>query len=197
MESLRGSEIFIKKLKHKVTPGEIELIRRAYEQAKSGHRGQPRDGGERYFEHPKGTALILIDELQIYDSEMIIAALLHDIVEDTWLLSPEAIGDFFGVRVAYLVSMVTKKKNATPEEKQLYLDNIAASDEDVRIIKLADRLHNIRSLGTCTRQKQLRQLNETRAFFIPLAWKTNAYLAQELLENCDRIEEGLLQTPTK
>ncbi|KKR47315.1 MAG: (P)ppGpp synthetase I, SpoT/RelA [Parcubacteria group bacterium GW2011_GWA2_40_8] len=195
MESLHGSEVFLQKLKHKVTPKEIELIRRAYEQAKSGHRGQPRDGGERYFEHPKGTALILIDELHIYDSEMIIAALLHDIVEDTWLLSPKAIHDFFGDRVAYLVGMVTKKENATPEEKQSYLDNIAGAGEDVRIIKLADRLHNMRSIETCTREKQLRQLQETKTFFMPLAWKTNAYLAQELEEVCEKTELRLSQNP--
>lgn len=188
MVETRNSETFLAKLKWKVSEREIVRIERAYRESKYGHRGQPRDGGERYFEHPKGVALILIDELQIYDSDMIIAALLHDIIEDSYILKPKEIEEIFGEKVRYLVDTLSKKPNSTQEDKQAYLEGIAQASTEVQIIKLADRLHNMRSIGSCTLDKQRRNLEETRNFFLPLAWRINPYLAQALEEACEHVE---------
>lgn len=101
---------FIERFRLKATPDEIERINFAYDMAKYGHRNQSRDSGERYFEHLRATAIILVDELGITDTEIIIAGLLHDMLEDNFLLNPERIKLTFGERVSMLVTTVSKPK---------------------------------------------------------------------------------------
>ena len=190
MPKVRGSEEFLKKLRHKVSPRELDFIMLAYRLSKYGHRDQIRDSGERYFEHPKAVALILIDELQIYDAEMIIAALWHDLKEDKpWMLEWKDIELIFGARVRELVHMLTKEPESSTKEKVEYLERIAVAGEDVRFIKLADRLHNVRTLSSCPSKKQARYLKETREFFIPLAHATHPYLAEQIEKECAKITE--------
>ena len=189
MSKVRGSEEFSKKLRHKVSPHELDFIMLAYRLSKYGHRDQARDDGERYFEHPKAVALILIDELQIYDAEMIIAALLHDLKEDTWMLEWRDIELIFGARVRELVHMLTKEPESSIKEKAEYLERIVVASEEARLIKLADRLHNVRTLSSCSPAKQARYLEETREFFIPLARATHPYLAEQIEKACAKITE--------
>jgi len=190
VEDPRDSEIFLRRLRRRVSLHERQLIDLAYRLSKYAHRGQTRDGGERYFDHPKSVALILIDELQIYDADMIIAALLHDVVEDTWMLSHRDVALIFGTRVARMVKLLTKERNPTAVQKLRYLKRIATADEDIRIIKLADRLHNVRTLSTCSADKISRNLSETCDVFVPMAQKTNPYLAEQLRKACAEIADG-------
>lgn len=184
-----GREEFRAKLVHKVSPRELKLIMLAYKFSKYGHRGQVRDGGGRYFDHPKAVALILIDELGYYDSEMIIAALLHDVVEDTYLFDFEDIETIFGSRVENIVCLLTKDKDpAFKEAKRQYLSAIAqAEDAAVRIIKLADRLHNLRTLECCDEEKRARIVEETVEFYLPIAECANVYLACKIRALCERL----------
>ena len=80
-----GREEFEKLLRFKMSPDNLKLVMKAYRMSKYGHRGQKRDSGERYFEHPKTVALIIAGEFKIYDHEVISAALLHDDVEDSFI----------------------------------------------------------------------------------------------------------------
>ncbi len=159
----------------------------AYRLAKYAHRGQRRDGGKRYFDHPKRVALILIDELQIYDHEMIIAALLHDLKEDTFMLEWDDIELIWGMRVKEMVDALTKEVHLTDREERdrRYKTKIRAADRQTKLVKLADRLDNLRDFDACTPEKQRRYIQETRRDYLPLAWKTNRYLYRKMREICD------------
>jgi len=150
-----------------------ELLVHAYEVAAAQHEGQVRASGEPFLNHPLGTASICAD-LKL-DSATLAAALLHDVVEDTGM-SIERVRAEFGDEVALLVDGVTKLSQmsfSTVEEEQA--ENIrkmvVAMAKDIRVIliKLADRLHNMRTLGYLGKEKQIQKAKETLEIYAPLA----------------------------
>ncbi len=150
-----------------------ELVTRAFDLAVAQHREQRRASGEAYINHPVGTAGICAD-LRL-DSATIAAALLHDVVEDTGM-SIEAVRAEFGDEVALLVDGVTKLSQLafrTTEEEQAenIRKMIIAMAKDIRVIliKLADRLHNMRTLGYLGKDKQIVKARETLEVYAPLA----------------------------
>ena len=152
---------------------DFDTIDRAYLVAEEGHRGQVRQSGEKYIIHPLSVAEILT-ELQL-DDATICAAILHDVVEDT-LFTLDEIQDMFGEEVALLIDGVTKLgmiQFKSKEERQLetYRKMILATAKDIRviIIKLADRLHNMRTLKFMREDKQKRIARETLELYAPLA----------------------------
>lgn len=165
---------FMRRFRLKITPTDIEKLDYAYDMAKYGHRNQFRESGARYFEHVRATAIILVDELEITDVEIIIAALLHDMLEDSFLLTRDRIKITFGERVALMVSAVTKPKKgdlrfSSDHERHLwYFDQMRSSSLETKLLKLADRLQNMRTLDSCSPEKQIRKINETREIYIPL-----------------------------
>jgi GTP diphosphokinase / guanosine-3',5'-bis(diphosphate) 3'-diphosphatase len=146
-----GREKFAELLGFRLTSSELRRVMRAYKLAKYGHKDQLREDGERYFEHPKAVALILIQELRIIDADTIIAALMHDLQEDSFILSWEDIEDIFGKDVSRYVRAVTKEPNKD------YLGNLLEAPTPALFVKLADRLHNLRTLGACRPEKQLKK----------------------------------------
>lgn len=152
---------------------DLELIGRAYLVAKEGHAGQTRASGEPYINHPLNVAAILT-ELQL-DDTTIAAALLHDVVEDT-LFTLDEIEDMFGSEIALLIDGVTKIGQIafkTKEQQQIeaYRKLIIATAKDLRVIliKLADRLHNMRTLKFMREDKRKRTAKETMELYAPLA----------------------------
>lgn len=152
---------------------DTDLIRRAYELADAAHKGQKRVSGEDYIIHPLAVAKILTD-LQI-DDITISAAILHDVVEDTTHTLDE-MREFFGDEVAMLIDGVTKLgriQYKSKEEQQLesYRKMFLAMAKDIRVImiKLADRLHNMRTLKYMREDKQKRIARETIEIYAPLA----------------------------
>lgn len=159
---------------------EAELLRRAYEFAEQAHAGQQRASGEPYFTHSLEVARILAD-LRL-DHETIAAALLHDVVEDT-AFSMGAIVEHFGAGVAKLVDGVTKMdvirelpgRGESGRRERVHSESLRkmllAMAEDVRVvlIKLADRLHNMRTLDSLPAEAQRRIAQETLELFAPLA----------------------------
>ncbi|OGH91859.1 MAG: hypothetical protein A2534_05360 [Candidatus Magasanikbacteria bacterium RIFOXYD2_FULL_39_9] len=137
--------------------------------AKFGHRAQVRksvdDEGKpiRYFEHLRGAALILIDEVKIVDAEMIITALLHDSLEDTEDLTPEMIEHAFGSNV------VTKVKGLSKIPEEGYLERLMLSiDWEMLAIKGCDRLFNLRDLAQTDEAFRKKQVAETRDHYYHL-----------------------------
>src|SRR5690349_9219191 len=95
-------------IKKHFIPSQVRLIMLGYRLSKHGHRGQMRDGGGRYFDHPREVSLILLRQ-GVYDHEVIITALLHDVMEDSFILTWEDLEFIFGSRVCGLVKLVTKE----------------------------------------------------------------------------------------
>jgi len=151
-----------------------QLVAKAYEFAKKAHAGQKRRSGEDYFEHSAATAAILA-EIGMR-SKTTAAALLHDVPEDT-PVTIEEIREKFGPEIAKLVDGITKlgKLKLRGEKEEIHLENLRkiflAMAEDIRVvlIKLADRLHNMRTLGPLPKNKQQRIAKETMEIFAPIA----------------------------
>lgn len=165
---------FLKIIGNNFNKKQTNLIDFAYDLAKYGHKNQMRDSGSRYFEHIRAVTLILLKELEIFDSKVIISALLHDILEDSYILTKDRIRIIFGNKVAGFVETLTKPKKddvrfKTKQEKlDWYFKNIKNASYEVKLIKLADRLHNTRTLGFCSQEKQKRKIEETEKYFYTL-----------------------------
>ncbi len=166
---------------------DIELLKRAYQFAKESHEGQFRLSKEPYITHPTNVALILIDFGM--DVNSVVAGLLHDVVEDT-TVSKSKIATNFGEDVALLVDGVTKLGNVpltTKKERQV--ENIRkmllAMSKDIRviIIKLADRLHNMRTANGWSEQKRRSKSLETMEIYAPIAQRLGMRLIKEELED--------------
>ncbi len=149
-----------------------EVIRRVYAYAEAAHAGQKRDSGEDYIQHPLNVAAILVD--MDMDATSIQAALLHDVVEDTGVTIDE-IGELFGDKVKELVDGVTKLSRLSFQSKQeQQMENLRkmflamAHDLRVILIKLADRLHNMRTLKHLPEDKQRAIAKETLDIYAPL-----------------------------
>ncbi len=163
-------------LVHLHFPGDVDRIMFAYRQSKYGHKGQMREGGDRYFEHPKSIALMLI-EIGIRDPDFIILGLLHDIDEDSFILTHRDIGFTLGERVLHLVKRMTKDKERSKE--QYWSDQLADNDPGVQIGKCSDRLHNMSTLTDSDEptkhakklKKKHEQCEETREKVLPQARK--------------------------
>ncbi len=171
---IENRESFFKRFELKITADQMKMLKVAYKMAKYGHLNQIREGGERYFEHPRSAALILIDELGITNVILIMAILLHDLLEDSWLLDEESMTTLFGEEVAAIVSAVTKPRKDDPRFKNAherhvwYSERLKKSKIDAKLVKLADRLHNMRTLGFCSPEKRARKMKETRDVYFPL-----------------------------
>ncbi|WP_010630303.1 RelA/SpoT family protein [Sporolactobacillus vineae] len=152
---------------------DIELIKKAYEYAKKAHAGQLRKSGEPYITHPVEVAGILVN-LKM-DVTTIMSGFLHDVVEDT-PVTLDDVRNEFGDNVAMLVDGVTKLRHfeySSKEDQQAenHRKMFVAMARDLRcvIVKLADRLHNMRTLKYMTKEKQIQKANETMEIFAPLA----------------------------
>ncbi|NLE95502.1 MAG: bifunctional (p)ppGpp synthetase/guanosine-3',5'-bis(diphosphate) 3'-pyrophosphohydrolase [Dehalococcoidia bacterium] len=171
-------ETLIKEASVYIPPDKLEFIRSAYEFAAKAHAGQLRASGEPYLEHPLNVGLTLV-EYQL-DAEAIAAALLHDVVEDCDVTLDE-IASRFGSGVAKLVDGVTKLKRLASRSEEGEIDSrtqaenlrklLMATAEDLRVvlIKLADRLHNMRTLGALPLGKRRAIARQTLDVYAPLA----------------------------
>ena len=164
-----------------------KLIKKVYNYARTRHEGQLRKSGEPYIIHPVQVAYIL-STLGLDDST-ICAALLHDIVEDTEITKQDLETEF-GIEIAELVDGVTKLSKlqyASMEEQQVenYRKMFLAMGKDIRVIliKLADRLHNMRTLKYLTRDRQIANANETMELYAPLANRLGMYSLKWELED--------------
>lgn len=166
---------------------DLALLQRAFVVAEMSHRGQMRKSGEAYITHPLAVATILA-ELGA-DTTTLVAALLHDTVEDTEL-TLDKVRESFGEDVAHLVDGVTKLEkvdfnNRQEAEAETMRKILVATGRDLRVtvIKLADRLHNMRTIRHMRRASQIRIAEVTRDVFIPLAERLGIHVLKTELED--------------
>lgn len=190
------------KLWHEEQKAKMNLLHIAYSLAKAFHRWQTRLDGTRYFEHIKSVTYILITEFPTITFNQVVAAYLHDIVEDTDI-SLATIENIFWTDIANIVDSVTKKPDTyylrpdeqiiyewlTTEWKKEYLKNKKSSikarrtehyfghmydmDAEILQVKFADRIHNLRDLKHCKASKIKDQITETQAYLLPVAKEKN------------------------
>ena len=173
-------------ISQRTTEEQLQRIIASYHFAAEAHKEQKRRSGEPYITHPIAVAAILARELEMTDNT-VITAFLHDVVEDT-PHTVEEIRGMFGDDVAFLVDTVTKrKKDSYQHSKQVdnYRQILESVHYDVRalLIKLADRLHNMRTLESMRPDKQMKIAGETDYFYAPLANRLGLYHIKTELEN--------------
>ena len=179
-------ESLFARMSNRSTESEMQRIRAAYEMAADAHSNQNRKSGEPYIIHPIAVASIVAEELELGENP-VISAFLHDVVEDTDY-TIEDIQQRFGDDVAFLVDTVTKRnKDSYQYSKQVdnYRQILESVHYDIRalLIKLADRLHNMRTLESMRSDKQMKIAGETDYFYAPLANRLGLYHIKTELEN--------------
>ena len=177
-------EDLIKSFTRPLTPENEQLIRKAFEFANNAHMGIRRKSGEPYIIHPIAVAKIVVSEIGL-GTKSVLAAMLHDVVEDTEF-TLEDIENMFGEKVASLVDGLTKLSGTFDSNQATnFRKMLLTLSDDVRVIliKLADRLHNMRTLDSMPYQKQLKITSETLYILAPLAHRLGLYAIKSELED--------------
>ena len=184
---LREYRALLRSLKPKLKPGDKELLRRAFEMAADAHKTMRRKSGEPYILHPLAVARIGIEEIGL-GVRSTICALLHDTVEDTDI-TLEDIEREFGSEIARIVDGLTKISNVIDVNASQQAENFKkilltlTDDPRVILIKLSDRLHNMRTLDSMKREKQLKIASETVYVYGPLAHRMGLYNIKTEMED--------------
>ena len=165
-----------------------KMIEKAYKDAKKAFKGHFRDSGERYFEHLRAVALIVILYLRVRDYRLIVVALLHDIVEDRPEWTIERVAKEYGEDIAVLVEWCTKPggENST----RIYHERFALAPREFFLVKMADRLHNLLTMWTLEKDHIRKKVEETRIHYLPYA-EEHFILIHELEAILQKLEEYL------
>lgn len=186
---LKAYKKLLRSTKRHEAKGDLKMIRKAFDVALDAHKDMRRKSGEPYIYHPIAVAEIVTSEIGL-GAKSIVCALLHDTVEDTDL-TVEDMRRMFGDKVAQIIDGLTKLSSVLDiqEDKSLQAENFRkmlltmSSDIRVILIKLADRLHNMRTLESMRRDKQLKIASETMYLYAPLAHRLGLYAIKTELED--------------
>ncbi len=191
-------EKFFSMLAHRPTE-EMETIQDAYWLAKDGHRVQKRDDGQRYFEHPRRVAMILMG-FGRQETSIIVTSLLHDLIEDTFV-PPRIIVGRFGTTIWHNISTLSHRIplfdpvdggviGYEKKDRSEYYASICGSDEAVRLVKCADRYDNL-DIKHWAEPRQRHYLAETRKYVLPIAAATHPDLARKIKGRVCAFENNL------
>jgi GTP pyrophosphokinase len=186
-EILKRYRMLLKTCKPNIDPAEKKMIRKAFDLSLEAHSGMRRKSGEPYIFHPIAVAQIVAEEIGL-GALAIVCALLHDVVEDTHY-TLEDIEKLFNKKVAGIIDGLTKISGVFDHKSSLQAENfrkmLLTLSDDVRVIliKLADRLHNMRTLGSMPHDKQLKIASETAYLYAPLAHRLGLYAIKTELDD--------------
>lgn len=186
-EILKRLRILLKSARHMLKDGDTAIIKKAFFMALDAHKDMRRKSGEPYIYHPLAVAQIAVDEIGL-GTTSIVCALMHDVVEDSSVTLQE-IEQIFGLKVARIIDGLTKISgvfdNGTSAQAENFRKMLLTLSYDVRVIliKLADRLHNMRTLDSMARDKQLKIASETIYLYSPLAHRLGLYAIKSELED--------------
>lgn len=177
----------IRIIKPRLQPGDMERVRRAFEIAVEAHKNMRRKSGEPYIHHPLAVARIVADEIGLGITS-VICALLHDTVEDTEV-TLEDVRKEFGESTARIIEGLTKIGKISSNTESIQAENyrkiLLTLSDDIRVIlvKIADRLHNMRTMDNMSRKNQLKISSETLYLYAPLAHRMGLYNIKGELED--------------
>ena len=186
-EILRHYRGLLKELKPKLKPGDKELVRTAFEMAAEAHKTMRRKSGEPYILHPLAVERICVEEIGL-GVRSTICALLHDTVEDTDIALQD-IQREFGIEISKIVDGLTKISNVMDTNTSQQAENFKkilltlTDDPRVILIKLCDRLHNMRTMDSMKREKQLKISSETVYVYAPLAHRMGLHAIKTEMED--------------
>ncbi len=186
-EILRHYRALLRALRTKLKKGDKEILRHAFEMAAEAHKTMRRKSGEPYILHPLAVAMIAVEEIGL-GVRSTVCCLLHDTVEDTDL-TLEDVEREFGVEIARIVDGLTKISNVIDANSSAQAENFKkilltlTDDPRVILIKLSDRLHNMRTLDSMKREKQLKIASETVWVYAPLAHRMGLYKIKTEMED--------------
>jgi GTP diphosphokinase / guanosine-3',5'-bis(diphosphate) 3'-diphosphatase len=199
LKASENKETFFRRIASFLPPMDprYKLIEKAYNYAKDGFKDIQRENGDRYFEHLRATAIILIDYLRVRDHVLIIAALLHDVVEDLPFWTIERIRLEFGDEVALLMDYLSKPSKIEYRSKakrdRVYHDRFQNAPRNFFLIKLSDRLHNLLTMWNCSKEKVARKIAETKQYYMPYAEK-HIILIYEIESAIEELEQKTVQS---
>ncbi len=184
-----GRVLYFDRLAKILDPIDLERVQTAYQLSKYGHARQKRDDGSRYFDHPKEVNWIYVDELGGRSARLMICNLLHDTIEDQFLLTFNVIQRLFGTATARDVHAISKQVD---EPTDVYVRRVIERGPFTMTSKLCDRLHNNRSLRGVDSEKTERTRKSTREYHLPMLipalkrhgglWVAHATKLEELME---------------
>lgn len=186
-EIIRRYRRLLRKVKPVLKEGDAKIIKKAFTMSLDAHRDMRRKSGEPYIFHPLAVAQICVEEIGL-GTTSVVSALLHDVVEDTEIQLDD-IKRHFGVKVMKIIDGLTKISGVfeygTSQQAENFRKMLFTLSEDVRVIliKLADRLHNMRTLDSMPRNKQLKIASETIYLYAPLAHRLGLYAIKSELED--------------
>ncbi|HLW19867.1 MAG TPA: bifunctional (p)ppGpp synthetase/guanosine-3',5'-bis(diphosphate) 3'-pyrophosphohydrolase [Cyclobacteriaceae bacterium] len=186
-EILKRYRKLLRLAKPLLKPGDAKIIKKAFTVSSEAHKEMRRKSGEPYIYHPLDVAIVCVEEIGL-GTTSVVSALLHDVVEDTdWEL--EDIEREFGSKVAQIIDGLTKISGVfeygSSQQAENFRKMLITLSDDVRVIliKLADRLHNMRTLESMPRHKQLKIASETKYLYAPLAHRLGLYAIKSELED--------------
>lgn len=160
-------------VQHHLDPLKLNAVLSAFEMASNVHEFQLRNDASLYFWHLSRVARIVIRELEYYDADVIAASLLHDVLEDSNIITKEVITFNFGTRVCHIVEILTKNLQLTDDqmkaEEERYIKTIRESDIDCKIVKFAERLDNFRCLEFGVKRNPFKYIEDTEKLYFPMA----------------------------
>jgi len=178
-----------------VDPVGLTTILGAYDMSSSVHEFQVRKDGTPYFRHISRVARILIRELDYRNADAISGALLHDVLEDSEIITAEVIKFNFNPYISYIVEVLTKDiRMFGVHRKQLdeeYIDRLRYSSLDCKLIKFAERLDNYRCLEFGVKRNPFRYIDETEQFYFPMAQTENNEMLNRIIDEMSRIKKKL------
>ncbi|UII21071.1 RelA/SpoT family protein [Fulvivirga ligni] len=186
-EIIRKYRQLLRRAKPILKDGDSKIIRKAFKTSMDAHEGMRRKSGEPYIFHPLAVARICVDEIGL-GTTSIVAALLHDVVEDTDWTTNDIERDF-GKKIARIIDGLTKIsgvfEHGSSQQAENFRKMLLTLSEDVRVIlvKLADRLHNMRTLGSMPVNKQYKIASETIFLYAPLAHRLGLYAIKSEMED--------------
>lgn len=194
-QTLYSRDELIRDIAQRVDPVDLTTVLGAFEMASSVHEFQVRNDSTPYFWHISRVARIVIRELEYYNGDVISASLLHDVLEDSEIITAEVIKYNFNAYISYIVEVLTKNIHLLGVQREQsdheYIERLRFASVDCKIVKFAERLDNYRCLEFGVKRNPFQYIEETERDYYPMAETDDHPMLRRIMEEMDRIKRKL------